>query len=124
MPQAATKPSIDEGFNYLVLRCADCGWRCTSHYRVDVFDLPKEDSEDGVHVTVQDCAVTVDRKMADNPSRRRWGINVLLSCEGCSAITKFSIAQHKGETQLRVEVIEESGKCGPITQGCDRPVSR
>ena len=40
--------------------------------------------------------------MQGNPSLRRDGLRVWLNCEGCNYLTTFEIAQHKGETQIKV----------------------
>jgi hypothetical protein len=89
-------------FDDRAIRCAGCGFgHGTHHYRTEVFNRDKEDSEIGTHVTVQrDKVVQGDDAQTNNPSSRRDGIRILTWCENCPAVTAIEISQHKGMTHL------------------------
>ena len=94
----------DEG----VLLCPQCGYQCTYHEAITVFDRLGEDAESTFLTRV--CSYgTVTRLVpsseVDNPSNRRHGLAIEFSCEGCNGISELTVAQHKGETQLEVRVI-------------------
>lgn len=85
-----------------LLRCAGCGGDWTHQGRVEVFERHHEDSPHGTHVTVHGARVSVDDRMVGNPSGRRQGLTILLSCENCDAGTEVLVWQHKGQTFLDV----------------------
>jgi len=82
-----------------ILECAACGCENIHHSKVEVFDRESEDSETGLHVTI-DGDVKIDMSMEGNPSSRRDGVLIYLWCEQCNEKTVFSLSQHKGITYL------------------------
>lgn len=86
-----------------ILLCPACGFDYLHHDSIEVFER-KEDQEQGVHVTVQGGKATVDHDLSGNPSVRRHGFLVRFSCEGCSARSVLSIAQHKGQTHVEMKL--------------------
>ena len=99
-----TDTTYDE--EYEVFLCAGCESEWTCHKKVEVF-FRVEDADEGTHVKVSTSSVQVDHRIKDegNPSTRRSGIKVYLTCETCDAITIFSISQHKGQTLMTKEVV-------------------
>ena len=86
-----------------VLMCPACGGGNLHHYQTDIYNRSQEDSDTGLFVSVRDQEIIqsdfIDKS---NPSLRRDGIRLWLTCEGCNRLTTFEIAQHKGETQINV----------------------
>jgi hypothetical protein len=67
----------------------------------------KEDSPTGMHVIVDGAGVAVDHGVGcndGNPSRRRDGLAIYLTCEGCDAVSVLTLVQHKGISMLDIEV--------------------
>lgn len=82
-----------------VLLCAHCGGNNLRHVRVDLHTRPKEDADSTITtITLHGCAGSATLPPTTNPSSRRDGVAVLLSCETCPGLTELRIAQHKGET--------------------------
>lgn len=86
-----------DGYGSL-LHCPACGHNYTHHGQVDVYDRAEDST--GVHTRI-DGSVTTDTNMAGNPSSRRHGLTVAVTCEGCGAESLLGLEQHKGETFLR-----------------------
>ena len=96
-------PEGHENRGRLFRMVCSCGCEYLHHTRVDVFERSREDSKDGAHVSVEGYArVRINDDMAGNPSARRDGIVIDLWCEQCQQKTAIQIAQHKGETLLRI----------------------
>jgi hypothetical protein len=88
------------------LQCPKCGSLYLHHSRIDVFNRDEEDSTEGLHVRINtDDTMTIDRDIAGTPSGRRDGVSIRLWCEECDGISVFSLAQHKGQTLLRHEIV-------------------
>jgi hypothetical protein len=83
------------------LRCARCGGEYLHHVKVEVFE-GREDAAKGVHLSIDGGCVKVDDDLAGNPSSRRHGLTIHLTCEFCAATNVLTIAQHKGLTLLEV----------------------
>jgi hypothetical protein len=97
------------------LLCPVCGGNNLHHGEVEVFTRKKEDSAEGAHVTVRENGwADADRDMTLNPSARRDGVLIHLSCEGGCGPFVLQIAQHKGETLVQIgevkRVIQWGGK--------------
>jgi hypothetical protein len=100
-----------------VLQCPGCRSQYLHHYRVDVFDRPREDAVSGLHVTVNAGTLAVTTDLADCPSARRDGVRIFFYCENCCAVPALSLAQHKGQSFLWWEDRHGGAACGP---DCDR----
>lgn len=77
--------------------CQHCGHINTHFESFEIFDR-EPDAETGVHIFVMDMKVSVDTDMKDNPSGRRSGVILRLSCEICPEISEICLIQHKGDT--------------------------
>lgn len=86
------------------LQCPSCGCNYLHHERVEVFDRA-EDAATGTHVVVDAGKVEVDNSMIGNPSKRRDGIRIHFSCEGCKDHPYMEIVQHKGNTYVGMGVV-------------------
>jgi hypothetical protein len=86
-----------------VLLCPQCGGLCLHHGRVEVFERPREDAPEGLHVTVHGMQLAVTTDLTGNPSARRNGLRIVLWCEWCQAHPALTLAQHKGSTYLQWE---------------------
>ncbi len=90
----------------IVVACAACGSPYTHFVDVTLFRRDKEDSPTGQRLTYDmgdgkinaGCAVT--KSGASNPSERRDGVIIQLSCESCPNLTCLELAQHKGQTLM------------------------
>ena len=84
-------------------RCAECGDPYTHQFAVEVY-FRHEDCESGAFLRVsQDGALPILGE--GNPSKRRDGLRILLSCENCGAVSGVTFAQHKGFTHVDYEVV-------------------
>lgn len=79
------------------LLCPSCGGNYLHHDKIEVFER-EPDAETGLHVTVENGKVSIDRDLNGNPSSRRHGENIHFRCENCEAKPVLSITQHKGNT--------------------------
>lgn len=89
------------------LLCPNCGDTHLHHEQVEVFER-NEDETTGLHVVVEAGKVTIDRRLAGNPSGRRHGLRIYFWCEGCSARPALTLAQHKGNTFVDFTFEDES----------------
>lgn len=80
------------------LACPRCGEEYLHHCRIEAFNRQKEDSDHGLHVSVESQSIQVDASMEANPSSRRNGLAVLFSCENCSKASRMILIQSKGQT--------------------------
>jgi len=95
----------EQGFG-AELKCPACGFNYLHHEKIEIFERT-EDSETGLHVTVNEGEVKTDTNLSSNPSPRRHGLLVHFSCEGCSAISTLSLIQHKGNTYMEFSFEEQ-----------------
>jgi len=84
-----------------ILRCAGCDGDYLHQVKVDVFER-REDADEGIHASITGSGMTVDSDLTDNPSGRRHGLTIRFACEFCSTESVVTIAQHKGQTFLKV----------------------
>lgn len=87
------------------LCCAHCGEDNLHHREVQVFARPQEDGpyyRTSLPADGYSIGVPVHAEQG-NPSRRRSGVKVLLTCEHCPGVSALTIAQHKGFTILKCE---------------------
>ena len=80
-----------------VLVCAACGGVNTKQERIEVFDR-KDDEDKGCHVAVEEGKVAFDMDMSRNPSARKRGTRIFISCKKWDAISILEIIQHKDYT--------------------------
>ncbi len=86
------------------LNCPACGGNNLHHEDVHVYQRSHEDSDAGLHVAVHGYqSVEVTASMVGNPSTRRDGIRIRLSCENCPAQLSLVLIQHKGVTSIAWE---------------------
>jgi hypothetical protein len=91
-----------------ILTCPSCGYTYMHHVGVEVFDRDREDSETGLHLSVEPGGVVrMDTKQAGNPSSRRDGVRIYLWCEGCPEKSVLTIAQHKGLTLVGIKPVAQ-----------------
>ena len=85
------------------LSCPVCNGMYLHQGAVKHYSRRFEDSEIGMLavVTGDTVAATADTTMQENPSRRRNGIRIEMSCETCDdLIADLAIYQHKGSTYI------------------------
>lgn len=87
-------------------RCAACDGHCLHHERVEIFERT-EDAERGLRVIVEGGKAEIERELDGNPSRRRHGLKIFFRCEFCARKSIFTIAQHKGSSQIDWLVLED-----------------
>jgi len=94
--------SIGNGLTFKdgALCCSHCGFNYIYHTKTEVFEREGEDVPKGIHVIIGANDVKIKKDMKGNPSPRRDGIKIYLSCENCDKITVLTIVQHKGNTYL------------------------
>ena len=92
--------SYEEGFGS-ELKCPACGSNYLHHEKVEIFER-SEDEAYGLHVTVENGMTTTNTNLEGNPSRRRDGLTIHFSCEGCDAKPILSVSQHKGNTWIDI----------------------
>lgn len=92
--------------NHLV-GCTNCGGEYLHQYETQVYNRRQEDLG-GLLTVVRTNAVTTNSidDMTANPSSRRDGIRIMLSCEDCEGLTELTIVQHKGQTFLSTSKFE------------------
>lgn len=81
------------------LVCPGCGGTLLHHEKIEVFDR-SEDKSDGLHVVVAQRELRADTSLLGNPSPRRDGLVIHLSCESCDVRSQLCILQHKGQTYV------------------------
>lgn len=90
--------------------CAYCGFQDTHQDEVVVYNRV-EDAEEGQRIHISPFheplrgvryppTVTLTASMEGNPSPRRQGVSIFLSCEQCEGATRLSVFQHKGATMV------------------------
>ena len=83
------------------LVCPNCGGENLHHGRVSVYNRWSEDEEKGLCVSIDAQNATITDAMKGNPSIRRDGIKIELSCECCDHESVLTISQHKGYTVFK-----------------------
>jgi hypothetical protein len=89
-----------------ILVCPGCGDHNLHQCVVEVFNRYQEDNPSGLHVVINDQALSRDVEMDGNPSARRDGMYIYFACEHCPGIVRLSIAQHKGNTLVECSYSE------------------
>jgi len=98
--------------NNNVLQCPNCGSEYLHQEQIRVYTRELEDKPTSVLAICAQSGVTEklyingDIPPLGNPSRRRDGIRIFFSCEGCDASVHLTIAQHKGNTNIEMECVE------------------
>ena len=82
--------------------CAVCHGDNLHQERYRVFTRAKEDGDVRI-ITVTSEDIIRGGDPTENPSSRRDGIIIYLSCENCNHETKLKIYQHKGTTFVETE---------------------
>lgn len=102
-----------------VLLCPGCKDNYLHHVSVEIFE--RREDEDGLHVTVENQKVSVDRSMKSNPSRRRHGLLIHFECEQCDNKSVLTLVQHKGQTFLTISTLPppatSTGGSPPVDSG-------
>ncbi len=109
-------------FAYDGLDCPACGGNYLHHEGIMYYNR-NEDSETGDLVSLQEIfdndklnfisSHVTNAEMKRCPSPRRGGMDIIFSCECCSAKPKLSIYQHKGQTFIewtRIKDLSELAK--------------
>ena len=94
------------GFAQYAFRCGNCGHECTHQEAVEIFDRNGEDSHTNRHIVIgrgRDISIDDDVRRG-NPSSRRDGLKVYITCELCPYVSILKIWQHKGNTFIDTEV--------------------
>ncbi|MFL9517739.1 hypothetical protein ACKENX_16260 [Acinetobacter baumannii] len=86
-----------------VIKCPICSYDYTHQGKVEIFERG-DDDEQGNHVQVLNDGINVDRDLTKNPSPRRQGVTIHMTCEVDRHPFKLNIYQHKGQTFVEVEV--------------------
>jgi hypothetical protein len=98
-----------------VLTCPSCGGRNLHQLDVDIF-AREENAVTGWRMCVRGLdhchglapEASVSPGLSGNPSARRGGILVRLACEECHGSCELRIAQHKGQTTVRLAALSPS----------------
>ena len=80
--------------------CPGCNGEGMHHKRVEVFNREEEDCSNGLHVEVEGQCLKSNRDLIGNPSSRRSGVVITMTCEDCLHSFDLNIYQHKGRTFL------------------------
>ncbi len=83
--------------NLNTLCCSHCSDTHLHQFRVETFER-NEDSDDGIHTTIESMKTVVDNNLSGNPSTRRQGLKIMFRCEQCNETSTLRIYQHKGQT--------------------------
>lgn len=90
-----------------VVVCPHCGHDYTHQGEVQAWQRD-EDSDVGVWARIKQQAVVSSVVLpSGNPSPRRSGLRIKMSCEGCDNWFWIIIAQHKGQTYLYFEAYKQ-----------------
>ena len=92
-------PSFEPGIRAYGLLCPVCNSSNLHHETIHTYWRSHEDSKDGVHTECSDGHTSVNTDMDKNPSPRRDGLFIDMSCEQCGPLSmQLAIFQHKGTT--------------------------
>lgn len=83
--------------------CPHCGSNYTHQEEVRTYFRDKEDSPTGIAAVVDSSACRVLGSQSGNPSGRRDGLVIVITCEQCPALTHLQIYQHKGQTFINTQ---------------------
>lgn len=83
------------------IKCPICADIYTHQGKVEVFNR-SEDSKEGNHVEIIGDLVKVNKDISANPSARRQGVSINMTCEGSQHPFTVDIYQHKGQTFFEV----------------------
>lgn len=92
------------GDTYNSLCCPSCEQPNLHHGKIEIFNRHCEDDTRGEHISVDEGEMTLNKNMKGNPSSRRNGIRIWFDCEHCVNRCALTIAQHKGNTFLNMEI--------------------
>lgn len=107
------QPGLDEPplqFELDMLLCPLCGGNCLHHERVEIWNRWEEDAEICLHIVADDNLAdryVINESIEGNPSDRRDGMAISFWCERCNKHSTLLIAQHKGQTIIDWEGIED-----------------
>ena len=90
-----------QDYNNLV--CPNCGDRYLHHAAVRVYNRKEDASNCRKTFAGDDHSRTSISDNRENPSRRRDGLTIDFTCEGCSGgevVAQLCVAQHKGTTEM------------------------
>lgn len=91
-------------FNGLEVQCSNCDSEYMHFEEIHTFSRKREDAEEGTKVVATREGVSLETNMEGNPSSRRDGVAIYLSCEYCNQITKLCIDEHKGFVGIDAQV--------------------
>jgi hypothetical protein len=84
-----------------MLKCPYCGEIYLHQGKVEVFELVKEDDNEGNITTIDGMDTSVKYgRLCGNPSMRRNGLLIHFECETCDNTPVLRISQHKGLTLI------------------------
>lgn len=86
-----------------VILCPHCGDSCLHHADVEVWDRKCEDSNEVTKIKIADGRAKISLDPRGNPSARRDGLAVHFVCESCGWPSRLTIAQHKGQSFMKLE---------------------
>ena len=89
--------------------CPRCGHNCLHHGKIEIFDR-SEDAEQTRVISfdhVEFSSKMLKSNMVENPSARRHGLTIAVSCEQCGPGLRLEIAQHKGFTLIQWRYVDE-----------------
>lgn len=99
--QRTLPPELDDGF---ALVCPYCGSANSQHSGLKAWYRASEDARRGLYAAFGFGEIQTSEILpVGNPSLRRDGFAVLLTCEDCEGAFSLTIAQHKGQTVLGIE---------------------
>lgn len=81
------------------IQCPICGSDYTHQGKVEAFERG-EDQQDCNHVQVLNNDISVDRDGKKNPSPRRQGVSIHMTCERDNHPFILDVYQHKGQTYI------------------------
>lgn len=87
-----------------VMKCPRCESTYLRHDEapVDIWQRGEDSSSDGYSILPGGRGIEAIPGQ-ENPSARRSGLRLHLSCESCGTAFGLTISQHKGETFLKIE---------------------
>lgn len=90
---------IDMDDNFI--KCPKCNDSYTHQGKIEIFNRSEDESE-GTHVAVRFHEIKIDKNLEGNPSSRRQGVTINMTCESHEHNFKVNIYQHKGQTLVNV----------------------
>ena len=105
--QGSALPAHDP-LEFPPLKCPWCGFDYLHHDDVDVWVRHVEDT-DVDPTRIPGTFRQSGAPFGENPSPRRSGLRIHLTCEGCPKRSALEVIQHKGQTFLSLARIESEG---------------